>query len=92
MMSRRERHTLRRIERRESATDPQLAELMSGRQPDRGQQPGLVIALIVLAAGLVVLSLVFTAVALVLAAAVVTVLAAVVQFRRVRPMLRTSRM
>jgi uncharacterized membrane protein YdbT with pleckstrin-like domain len=92
MMSRRERRMLRLIERSESATDPQLAVLMSGRQPDRGQQPALVIALIVLAAGLVVLSLVFTAVALVLAAAVVTVLAAVVQFRRVRPMLRTSRM
>lgn len=92
MMSRRERHTLHLIERHESATDPQLAMLMSGRQPDRGQQPALVIALILLAAALVVLSLVFTAVELVLAAAVLTGLAAMVQFRRVRPMLRTSRM
>lgn len=92
MMSRRERRALRLIERKVHATDPELASLMSGRQPGRGQQPALVIALIVLATGLVVLSLVFTAFALVLAAAVVTVAAAAVQLRRARPVLRTSRM
>jgi Flp pilus assembly protein TadB len=91
MMSRRERRVLRLIERDVHATDPQLATLMSGQQPSGGQ-PLLVIALIVLATGLVVLSLVFTAVVLVLAAAVVTMLAATVQFRWVRPTLRTSRM